>query len=535
MKTACHCLLIVLLPTQLNKFIEITCTLVPLLLVCLTLAPTSVFSQDAAVQLRVVALTGDDAPGVAGAKFAKPSGGRDTFTSTRVNSAGKVCFDAGIAGEGIPTKLDRTKFYNAQGIWAERADGLKLVARKGDPTPGLEDMSITDFEFRWASDDQVAVMATGGEEPSKGDTESSVYFVDDSGIYNVLTGGNELAAISGKPIRIFDEFYEQSAADGKITFASPNFSSKKRGIWVASSEEVKPVVKTMEQCPDLEDGFLFRNLVSFASNANGQVVFTAYCSKKTTRFDSIWLADPFGEASPKKLVLQSNKPAPGLPGVTLKKFKTIAINSENQILVYASLEGEGMISDRIAYNKEALFQYDGEQWKLLMRRGSAAPEGSKPNTVLTLIGNPIISSSGQVAMIGTGQRDGERGGDTYILSNASGEFKPIAQNGDLASGLGEEVTFTMFSENAFAGPEQLVFRALHSDRTAGLWASKAGAEPVLLVKTETEIEVRPGEKRTIKRLMKRTSTSPSTDGKAGYVSFVVVFEDGSQAICVATL
>ena len=73
--------------------------------------------------LSLVTLSGDAAPGVAGAVF-------ESFNPPAINDNGRIAFDASLTGAGV----DGT---NNRGIWVEDGiSGLALVTQRGDAAPG---------------------------------------------------------------------------------------------------------------------------------------------------------------------------------------------------------------------------------------------------------------------------------------------------------------------------------------------------------------------------------------------------------------
>jgi hypothetical protein len=92
----------------------------------------SIWTENAGV-LTLIAHQGDHAPGT-------PDG--TTFTGLGfpgINSAGKIAFDG---------SLDLS--FNRQGIWSNAAGPLQLVARKGDPAPGTPS-GVTFNELGWGN------------------------------------------------------------------------------------------------------------------------------------------------------------------------------------------------------------------------------------------------------------------------------------------------------------------------------------------------------------------------------------------------
>src|SRR3954466_10132766 len=75
------------------------------------------------VQYRTLALSGQAAPGVAGATFESLSDPRISITG------GAVAFRANLAGTGVTTDNDGS-------IWSDRSGALALVYREGTPVAG---------------------------------------------------------------------------------------------------------------------------------------------------------------------------------------------------------------------------------------------------------------------------------------------------------------------------------------------------------------------------------------------------------------
>ncbi len=83
--------------------------------------------SDASGSLGPVAREGDQAPGTpAGVRFGNSIA---AFEMPPLNNAGHTAFSAFLTGTGV----NQT---NSQGVWVQRSDGLTLVAREGEQSPG---------------------------------------------------------------------------------------------------------------------------------------------------------------------------------------------------------------------------------------------------------------------------------------------------------------------------------------------------------------------------------------------------------------
>lgn len=137
----------------------------------------------ASVQIQIVALTGDVAPGAGGARF-------NTFEAPEINQSGEVAFGATLLVEpGGATLNDDT------GIWGPDGQGsLKLVVREGDVAPGagvarFDNLTHASFTLQ----DDVAFAAPLIVEPGGATTDDNRAIWKPDG-----AGGHELIARRGQ-------------------------------------------------------------------------------------------------------------------------------------------------------------------------------------------------------------------------------------------------------------------------------------------------------------------------------------------------
>src|SRR5690606_36064959 len=86
-------------------------------------------SAQEAVRLEPIAVSGDAAPGVAGATFAE-------MDAAWMYRSGQVAFWARLAGEGVTDVTD-------QSVWVAGSGGLVQVVAAGDAAPGANGRPLT--------------------------------------------------------------------------------------------------------------------------------------------------------------------------------------------------------------------------------------------------------------------------------------------------------------------------------------------------------------------------------------------------------
>jgi hypothetical protein len=239
---------------------------------------------------RLVAEVGDEAPGTSpGVTFAHIS---TLYPS--INASGKTTFIASLTGSGI----DST---NNGGIWTGDADGLQLVARRGDNAPGAAaGVSFSEFVGPYVSpplntDNQIAFSAglTDGNE----------------GIWTGMPGSLSLVALKGTQAPgmpagwLFSDFVDRNIGyevrlnnANQVAFMAEvsDGGASKYGVWMGTPGNLNVVGLSGDQAPGAPLGVSFTAFFPWdlGSNNAGQIAGGAALDDGN---GGIWATDVTGE------------------------------------------------------------------------------------------------------------------------------------------------------------------------------------------------------------------------------------------------
>lgn len=209
--------------------------------------------------LALAARMGDVAPGTGGSAFASP-------LEPTLNADGRVMFRAGLTGAGIdPT--------NDQGLWSGVPGSLALVARKGEPAPGVPGGVFTNV-----------------------------------GLGTRLYSGSDRVVFNG------------SANDGG---ASDLF-----GLWHGEPGSITKIAVTGDSVPGITGAQFDGNFTGISANSVGQVAFTAVMNGAgvdSTNDLGLFVANALGDLD---LVLRKGDifdANPALPGTDLRTISDIRL------------------------------------------------------------------------------------------------------------------------------------------------------------------------------------------------------------------
>jgi len=275
------------------------------------------------------------------------------------------------------------------------------------------------------------------------------------------------------------------------------------GIWVGRPGEITAFSAIGDPAPDkqgmplLPPGVTFSGFTLLSLNHRGELAFRGSLIGGDVEFannSGLW-ADTGGDGTPGvlKLIVQNGDPAPGTEaGVVFQTLYMFWHGGSGDVLFYAALAGEG-ITGPPAGNHQGLWAGDWDRdsqtrtLRLVARAGDAAP-GTKKGLVFDAFDNMTLNGSGQAVF-----RARLRG-----------------QRGNLPSPIG------LFAEDHFTGTVTLI----------GL--------------TGDDLEVRPGDFRTLAKIDLFQTNGSGEDGRNNFVSdlgdvvFKATFTDASQGIFVAS-
>ena len=386
-----------------------------------------------------------------------------------INSAGNVAFGAQLKGPGVVIG------ENINGIWAGPRDSVRLIAREGEPAPGLpEGVRYVVLQTGLRDWNDVGDLAFSGQVAGPGVTSAN-----DSAAWAGRPGNIQLVARDGSPA---------PGTSGGVNYGSFQFAV----IHINNSGQT-----------------VFENgLTGLVNASNNRAIF-------------------FGPPGNVQLAARLGQQAAGLPaGVRYETMRFPQINDTGQIVFTGHAGGNAGIWAGVP----GAFQ--------LVAYGGAQAPGTPPGVNYYLMANPIISSSGGVAFpAALRDSNGEDLGGG-LFAGMPGSVKLIARRGDGAAGTGPGITFQGSENFALNGAGQVVFLAsligpgVTSANDYGIWTTDplAPAGPlVLLAREGLPFDVGGGEFRTIDQLQ---FIGGHGLNDAGQITFVATFTDGSGGVFV---
>lgn len=287
--------------------------------------------------LSLVALNGSPAPGTEGANFW-------ILNAPLMGANGALAFSANVNGyESVD-----------QGIWAERANGLTLLARSGSAVPGM----ATGVKFGWF-DNRLSVNGAGhvafqgslaqGSGGVTGWNDWGIW-LDSSGTPNLLVrkGGQAPGTPAGAKFNSFQGININDS--GKIIFVSFLLAgsggvttSNDKGIWSDTSGAMTLIAREGQQAPGLRTGAKFSDvfLGDPLINSAGKILFRSYLMTGTGgvtsgNYYTIW-SNAYGSLA---LVARQGDVAPGAnDGAMFRFFDDYAFNGLGQVAFASSLSG----------------------------------------------------------------------------------------------------------------------------------------------------------------------------------------------------
>ena len=506
-----------------------------------------------AAELRTVALTGQPAPGTAGATF-------ESFGSfihpisfvyggAVLNDAGHVAFRANLTGSGV----DAT---NNQGVWSE-GSGLSLVARTGSQAPGAAS------GVNFSTDPELELFF-----PVFNDAGQTAFYgaLSDGGLGLWSEGSGSLSLVAqsggqapGTPSGVnidFSNLYQFLDSPvlnnaGQTTFRSflsgPGVTNaNKFGRWAERAGSLELVGRRGSSMPGLPAGVVNFTMEEAGLNDAGQTVFYANLSGSgvnNSNNQSVW-SDVSGSLA---LVARKGDPIPGMPGVSFGNLNfTDAINNAGQTAFVA-----GLSNDDSEFDQESLWLADSGNLTLLARRGTQAA-GMPSGVLYDQIGYwAKLNDAGQVLtnslLTGNGVDDSNREG--FFLWDALGNVTLVQRNGDHAPGTPTGTffasllndpftTFVLNNAGQVALSQRLGGAGVDSTNDHGIWATDETGALQLVARKGDELEVAPSDFRTISDLTLVSANGHSNGWISGFnnvgqIAFWASFTDGTQGVFVS--
>jgi hypothetical protein len=492
-----------------------------------------------AADFRVVALTGDSAPGTGGADF----GFFPTFPD--LTNSGLTAFYATTLGGG-------TNASNNEGVWSEgTGSGLSLIARQGNTAPGTSDnfysfggpIYINEFG-------QTAFQATTG------DGTTSPY---KTGIWSEGAGGGlELVARRGDlaPGTVGSSFdiltINAFNNAGQLAFQcilSGGEADNTSGHWRHDSNGLSLIIRVGQHAAGTTGDVNYQQLGPIVMNDSGHVAFaTNLVGADVSGFAErgVWSE---GHGSGLQLIARTGDPAPGTGPDTY--FSDIgqspSINNAGHIAFYGALQGSGSTP---GVNSTGIWSEAGGGGLRLVARAD--------DPVTDLPGTELAGFRGQVYLNGVGQTTfvaGIRGPGVDSSNNialfkedSAGGLKLIAREGDTAPGTN---AFFLEPDPTINAVGQVAFRStltgpgVDSSNNEAIFAEDRNGILRLIAREGQWIDVDPGPLTDLHQIMPSSlqflTRSGNQDGHGsgfndrGEVVFRAAFENGTDGIFISYL
>jgi hypothetical protein len=466
-----------------------------------------------------IALSGQTAPGTAGATFAQ-------FSAPDVNAHGDLALRATLT-EGVG---DTTTATN-EGVWLAGGGTLTQVARKGVRLAGGVDEAISSF-FSPGIDDAKRITFFGNVQliPDGGFRGTARFVARPNGPSTMMRQGGDAPGLpAGSTFTTFPVGPVEVTPSGRSAIDAN--SSQGSGIWLQHGGGLTlGLLLTGTPAPGVVPAANFSGVrLGLDINDAGELAFESYVGDALDY--GIWSTS----GGTLRKVTKLGEQAPGAPaGAVFSRLYGVEILENGAVAFNAELgNGAGGVTSD---NDEGLWIERGGSLQLLARSGMQAP-GAPAGVVFDLFNG--YQSSGDGLLFYARTRDGAGPAADGLWSSASGSLKLVARAGDQAPGLANGVQFGFFGNHQSQANElgqAAFFGQLQHDAAlgigaandSGIWAHDAQGTLRLIVAEGRQLEVAPNDLRTVSFLR----LGPSINDR-GQFSFVAEFTDGSSGAFLA--
>ncbi len=441
-----------------------------------------------------------------------------------LNDAGQVGFMAQVIGPGVDDVNNTT-------LWAGSPSDPTLVARSGDPTPGIDNASygffFDDTSFNLSPTGQVIFsnlfVVDGTTDPNEDPFGFGLWtgpadnvqlaerfrdFLSPSGDgqgdqpedFALLTGGdlvnghNHVALVGV----VVDEAMSQD--DPFIDAA----------VWSGPVGGFELVARKGDPAPGT-DGTFGDTFIPVALTDSGQIVMLAnVVGDGTTQGDAlgIW----FGDAAGLELVAQPGDLAIGVDGSVFGEFLfASSVNDAGKLAILATLDDGA---------NGGIWAGQAGDLKLVVREGDPAAAAGDGVLFSVLLSSPVVNAEGDVLFTSLLEGPGvDETNDVGIWRAGDDGLQLIARTGDAAADVGPGVAFesltgldfglleetedTTFPLLVANGQRQVVFTAklggegVDESNDRSIWVADGDGHLRMVVREGQQIEVGEGDTRTV--------------------------------------
>ena len=421
----------------------------------------------------------------------------DRFSLFNYSATGKTVFHATLSGVGVTDANDTS-------LWAETAGGLGLVARAGDPVPGAGD-----------SIDYAAFFTR----PAVNDTGRVTFFpeVYDSSA-NILTSGLVGTTASGSLALVAKAGDVAAGVDERSVFLEQGF----------------------------ENPFSSRTVID-AAGGTVMIGFLGGDASMEPASAGIWVQGGDGDLH---LLVRNGDRAPGtIPPVDFLSFAQLPrVNAHGDVAFAAFLTRPNELEDLF---NVGIWRGTLQAIELVARTNSLAPM-EEQNVRFGDVSLPNLNDRGDVSFQAVLKGAGVTSSSELSLwtkpAGSDSELRLVARAGDLAPGTDANTEFRAFSTHVLNADGRMAFMAVvggpgvsvGEGNVHGIWAENLAGELVLIARDGDELQVAPGDVRTISGLAFQANTGNSDGQPSGYnddglVAFRAQFADGTSGVFVSDL
>lgn len=479
------------------------------------------FGAQSQLSVRAVALTGMDAPGVSGASVV-------SLGLPFISESGHIVFGAYLSGTGVATDNDQVLYLEIPGF------GVTSVFREGSQAPDSSYNFGPAAPYGYFLDPKGRVAFSA---QLIGATSSANY-----GIWQSSLGTVSLVGLGGESApgttTTFTNYTGLSLMNGSAldTFLArgARLIDGRHGIWIQGPIGLRKVAVEGESAPGTFQDF---DQIALATlDTTGGICLAAILSDN--RF-GIWIQNPV--LAP---VILGGQNLPVGSG-QFRQFASVSLleaNSQKKVAFIGRVDGSGITSA----NNQGVWVNRSGSFELAARSGDAAPGVS--SAILTNFVQVLINTNDQVAFASqlVGSDYGSATDRALYLNDAGIGTKLVMSTGMQAPGTPPGNVFSYLPDFASGlnSRGEIVFWAVlkgagvTTENDRGFWYYD-GQELRLLIREGDDLEVKPGDWRTISELYPIFSSS-NDDGRQsqfnndGQLVFLANFTDGSRGAFVTS-
>ncbi|MEO6279710.1 PEP-CTERM sorting domain-containing protein [Roseateles sp.] len=359
-----------------------------------------VSTVSAAPALKTVALTGWNAPDLAGLKYSSTdtNGAGATFSNPRVGNDGQITFTGRLAGPDVQYYSDTATFVGLSGA-------PHLFLRSGvTPVPGLSSNQVWSGGFDAASNNPpltrpdvagITVVKSGVFNTFGGGASSSGGILQGTpaGYTVVALGGN---AAPGVPGKTFNDIKIQARGGQNIAYYA-SYAQGGSGLFISNGATSKFVTGFGVAAPGYAagQGYVFNSVVGTSINANGQFIFAGSIQQGTTFLPN---ESPlyYGQADGSyQRLISGGDTTPGAAGFKVGSATAYGIDSGGKALIRVASTANTSTATR-----DELYLAQPGSFQFLMNGKGYVVPGTPANTTVSVAGNVLRNASAQITFTG---------------------------------------------------------------------------------------------------------------------------------------